>query len=220
MRDQGRRKGIEVASKIEGVKAILRTEPEKFDLVQFAQDIARPLVLGEAEIVVPRRTEPSFGRFYPDYMHDSEVKANNTINNLLKKLGYLSKSEYIDFFFGPIALRNDPEVIAAFMERFDFEQFESAINKYPSPQNHSNAQIFPVIKGLVRGVLRVKSVDVDFHYPSLQKENELAPDEATKLGFIEKRRGQRYGILDEAIHAIRYYDQERHGGSRLIPLEN
>lgn len=218
-RDQGRRRGIEVGSKIEGVKAILRIEPEKFDLVQFTQAIAAPLISGEADIVIPRRLEPSFGIFYPDYMHDSEVKANQKINKLLQKLGYTSEEQYFDFFFGPIALRNDPKVVAAFMERFSFNQFQSMTKKYPSPENHSNAQIFPVIKGLITGEFNIESVDVDFHYPSLQRANELAPDENTKAGFIEKRRGQKYGIVDEVIHAIRYYS-DQYERSRLIPLKN
>lgn len=217
-RDQGRRKGIEVGSQIPGVKAILRTEPEKFDLVQFTQAITAPLISGEADIVIPKRLEPSFGRFYPDYMHDSEVKANQTINNLLQKLGYMSENQYFDFFFGPIALRNDAKVVATFMERFSFDQFVSMTKKYPSPENHANAQIFPVIKGLISGELKVASVDVNFYYPSNQKANEEAPDEGTKNIFIEKRRGQRYGILDEVIHAIRYYD-DRYERTRLVPLD-
>lgn len=217
-RDQGRRKGIEVSSQISGVKAILRTEPEKLDLVQYTQAVTAPLVANEADIVIPRRLEPAFSHYYPDYMHDSEVRANQKVNRLLQRLGYISDDQYFDFFFGPIALRNDSKVIDTFMERFRFNQFTNMTKQYASPENHSNAQIFPVIKGLISGELRVASVDVDFHYPASQKANEEASVEGTKNIFIEKRRGQRYGILDEVIHAIRYYD-DRYERSRLIPLD-
>lgn len=216
-RSVGGRQAIEKASVLDGVKVIIKTEPEK---VSFIEDCilqtALPIIEGRADIVVPKRNEELNVQTYPEYMHASEARANRQYNNLLHRVGLLPQDKSLEFFFGPIVLKNDPHVIALFMEQYDFQGPRVGGRKYAQPEEWSDIQLFPIVKALFLG-LRVEGVEIPFRYPEKQKENE----EANKEGFAEKRKQQRVGLVTELIHYIRLLseDPKVKGKSKLTPIK-
>lgn len=204
-RASGRRQGIEVASKLPGIKAIIRTETEKVDIVGAnALRISQPLIDNTADIVIPKRNEKLFAASYRGYMHDSEVKANALLNKILHNYDNLSSDVNLDLFFGPIGIRNDPKILRLFMERYEFVGSKNwGARKFVNPEEFGDAYTFPVICALKEGY-RVASVPVDFIYSPQQKKNEEIDDPQMLKSFLDKRRQQRFGIIDEAIHYIRY----------------
>lgn len=204
-RGVGRRQGFSAASRINGVEAIMRTEPEKVELIkEFVPNLMVSLINNEADIVVPKRNQELFKGSYPAYMYKSEVDAMEKYNKLLRRFRLLPQDEYLDLFFGPIAFRNTPEIIELFMHKFEFTKYsEVGIRKYPQPDEFSDAQTFPILEALHKG-FRVRSIEINFVYPQIQKENEESIEMGSEVAFRDKRRGQKWGFLDEAIHFIRY----------------
>lgn len=162
-----------------------------------------PILKNEADIVIPKRREEEFQVAYPSYMYESETFANRKYNRILKEFGILSdEAEDLDVYFGPTVIANDPQVVALFMERYKLQEgkgFEGGIRRYAYPDNFSNSQMFAIVKALNSG-LRVMSVEVPFVYPKLQGDNEMIKLE----DFQNKRRAQKWSILDELVLFIRY----------------
>lgn len=203
-RASGRRQVIAEGSSTPGVEVIVRTEPEKDSLLDHIEAIVLPILRDEADIVIPKRAQPDFARTYPDYMYRSETEANKKFNNMLRMFDLLVGADELDLdiFFGPTILANRPDVLELFDERFEVKDgrvFLAGVRKYLAPDNFSNSQSFPVIEALSMG-LRVASVEIPFEYPATQKENEVMKAEE----FAKKRKGQKWGILNESLLFIRY----------------
>ena len=193
---------LEASSVIPEVQVIVLTAPEKVSLVESCIPLlAKPILAGEADIVVPARDEALFTASYPDYMHDSEVDANKKYNKILHEFEILPEEENLDFFFGPTVLRNDPDVISLFLGKIELERdrLSVGIRKYVDPDDFSNSPIFAIVKALQTG-LKVRGVEVPFTYPETQRENEMIDRDV----FVEKRKKQKWGILDELVLYIRY----------------
>ena len=107
-----------------------------------------------------------------------------------------------DMFFGPVAFENRPEILSLFLETFSIEKSDG-IDKYVNPEEFSNGQYFPIVNALNIG-LKVKSVEIDFKYPELQKANEETIEKGARHTFIEKRKNQKMGILAELMEYIKY----------------
>ena len=183
-RAMGRKLAIQKAAKLDGVKVIIRTEPEKISIVEmFAQTIALPIINGEVDIVVPNREDNHFRQSYPGYMYDSEKIWNKKYNHLLHKTGLLPPNQILDIAFGPVALRNDQLITSLFEE-------------------YSEAQTFPLVKALSFG-LRILTIEIPFAYPPTQKQNENTEEGGAKAKFIEKRNQQRKTALTELTDYIR-----------------
>lgn len=217
-RGAGRRQGFEIASAISGVEAVLRVEPEKVSIVgEFIPQIMQPLLEGKADIVVPRRNPHLHQSTYPQYQWESEVAANKKYNDLLHKTGLLPQDQFLDMFFGPIAFRNNPEVRELFLERYNFTlPTSTGIRRFVEPENWSDGYFFSVVKALHQG-FKVTTVEVDFKYPESQRQNEETTAEGSIDKFIEKRREQKYGLLDELIHFVRYLRNDSKSG--LVKIE-
>lgn len=215
-RGAGRRQGFLVASEIDGVKAILRVEPEKVSIVQeYAPQIVLPILKGEADIVVPKRNPTLHQSTYPAYQWESEVATNRKYNDLLHKTRLLPRDQSLDMFFGPFAFRNDPQILQLFLEKYEFTLISSTgIRKYAQPENWSAGYFFPVVKALYQG-LRVVSVEVDFQYPEIQRRNEETTAEGSLDRFIAHRASQKWGLLDELIHFIRYLRGDPKSGLKI-----
>ncbi|EKD86460.1 MAG: hypothetical protein ACD_37C00277G0002 [uncultured bacterium] len=203
-RSEARRQLIEKSSSIPGVKVIIRTEPEKASLVESCiPQLVLPILKGEADIVVPKRNPSLFEQTYPNYMHSSEVQANRRYNRILREFGFIPDGMTdLDFFFGPAVLKNDPQIIELFLKKYKLHlkrETTIGVRKYISPDDFSNSQIFAVVEAMSKGV-RVKSVEIPFVYPDAQRENEMIDYQ----GFSEKRKKQKWGILDELVLFIRY----------------
>ncbi|MBI3985212.1 MAG: hypothetical protein HY344_04760 [Candidatus Levybacteria bacterium] len=204
-RAAARRQLIEYSSQIPQAKVIVRTEPEKVSLVDdCTPQLVEPILRGEADIIVPKRQRDLFSSSYPDYMYESEMDANKKYNDILHEFELLPQEEELDIFFGPTVCKNDPEIIKLFLERYELRlktPYASGVGKYVSPDDFSNSQMFAIVKALRLG-LKVKVVKVPFIYPKIQKENE----EIDRDSFVEKRKKQKWGILDELVLYIRYLD--------------
>lgn len=146
------------------------TEPEKVDLIRLIPEIISPIVKGEADIVIPARTEKSWDS-YPAFQVLSEKKANTE---------YLKETkESLDLIFGPVAFGG---MVADHFYGCDPTIF-GATDGY--------IQHFAVMWAMATGY-KVASVPVDFYYPSIQKEEE---DGALKEEMLKKRQWQ----LDQLV---------------------
>ena len=138
-RSVGGRQAIKEAAVLDGVRVIIKTEPEKLSLIEdCVPQIARPIIEGTADIVMPRRNAELNAETYPAYMYESEVLANKWYNDVLHRAGLLPRDKNLEFFFGPIALRNDPKIVSLFMEQYGFQGPRVGGWKYIQPEEWSD----------------------------------------------------------------------------------
>lgn len=201
-----RRQAFEVAIALPDSKTILYTQAEKTsrEIPQddYLAEISRPILAGDADIVIPKRN-PKLGReSYPPYMWLSELNVNKTYDFIMKKAGLMEKDESFDWFFGQVVFKNDPEINALFLKKYAVDgSIRSRIGATPNPEMHSDGHYFPVIEALFNKK-RVVSIEVPFVYPPEQKANEMSPE---KRKDFEKRRiadGAAYRL--EAIHFLAF----------------
>ncbi len=205
-RAAGKRLAIQKAASLDEVKAIIRSEPEKVDLVNHALTIAEPLVNNQADICVPGRVDSYFAKYYPDYMYASEVEINKKFNQVLQCVGLSAKQLNLDIAFGPTALRNDPNVVSLFMKIYTFwGERDFGVRKYANPEDGSNAQIYPVVEGLFRG-FRVTGRRVPFIYSETQRLNETIQENIED--YQNKRRAQKGQTIVELVHFLRFLIEE------------
>lgn len=211
-RSPSRRQGFKIATKLPGVQVIVVTEPEKISLLENLPALVKPILGGSADIVIPKREPVLFQKTYPGFQFESEKEGNILYNEYLTLFGFLpNKKEELDLFFGPRIFRNERKTLSLFLKHYYFRigSFEFR-HEFLDPEELSNAMFFPIILALKRG-LKVKSVEIPFSYPALQKENE---ESGNRELFEEKRRSQRLGLLVELMHFINYLENRPH--SRLI----
>ena len=199
-RSPAKRQAFRAAANLPHVKIIIACEPEKISLLENVSVIAIPIIKNKADIVVVKRNDDLFRKTYPEYMCKSEMRANLQYNRQLRKCNLLAKNKYLDFFFGPRAFRNTPEILELFTKKFLLNSNKKSLSKYFDPEELSNTLYFPIVSALKKG-LRVKSVEVPFSYPYLQKANETIGEPEL---FIEKRLSQRLGLLTELSYFIKY----------------
>lgn len=202
-RAKGRKLAIQTASTTKGIEFIVRTEPEKTSLLDSIPDIVLPILRGQADIVVPKRKIEDFQASYPPYMFESEIQANRRYNKILRDFDMLEEGdEDLDIFFGPTVIRNKPETVTLFLEEFTYDSDTTVprgVRKYVNPDDFSNSQMYAVVKALELG-MRVESVEIPFVYPPSQRENEMVNMDK----FKNKRKKQKWSILDELVLFIRY----------------
>lgn len=219
-RRQAYREAFRLVAKETGV--VIWQEPEK-NLIgdeektpDCIQAIIRPLLLGEADLVVPKRNEALFRLTYPEYQYRSETEGNKRFNRFLRDTGVLKEGPDLDVFFGPKAFRATPELLTLFLQMYDFDKSRiSGVQKFANPENYFDATMLPVVDALIQG-RRVLSVEVPFMYPSEQKHIEESYDQATLDIMVKKRRAQFFGIIDELIHYLTYRDYMK-GTSKITP---
>lgn len=120
----------------------------------------------------------------------------------MRKAELMTDRESFDWFFGPVVFKNDPEIVALFLKKYEIDgSIESRIGATTDPEMHSDGHYFPIIQALFEGK-RVVSVEVPFVYPETQKANETSPE---GIATFRKRRqldGAAYRL--EAIHFVEY----------------
>lgn len=196
-----RRSAFKAACLIPGIGVILYTQPEKVSLMDHLTEISKPIIEGRADIVIPRRNQQLFEQSYPDYMRESEIRVNHTYDWLMKKAGRMTPDQSFDWFFGPVAFKNDPAIVALFLKEYKIEgKIRSRINAQPNPEMHSDGHYFPIIEALFNK-RRVVSIEVPFVYPPTQKANEISPER--KPDFMERRKLDGAAYRLEAIHFLR-----------------
>ena len=198
-RSPAKRQAFKKASQIEGIKAIVATEPEKVSLLKTIGTITKPILQNKADIVIPMRNDELFAQTYPKYMYESEIEGNQLYNEQLKANNVIKNAEEFDFFFGPRVFKNEPKILRLFMKKFKLKIVSKGIPfQFLDPEELSNASFFPLILALKKK-LKVISVEIPFSYPKLQKENE---EIGSREYFVEKRKNQRLGLLLELIHFL------------------
>lgn len=204
-RSPSKRQALSKATKFPGVRAIIISEPEKTSLVKESVPlIVTPILNGEADIVVPKRDDKLFKETYPPYQYESEVEGNRTYNEELRshKLINISDNDF-DMFFGPRAFSNDRKIVSLFMRRYRFSIAHASFPSwYFDAEELSNTNFFPIVSALRKG-LKVKSIEIPFSYPKIQKENE---EIGQKNLFFEKRKAQRIGLIVELLHFVAYLE--------------
>lgn len=207
-RSPNRRRAVFEASEIPGVRAIVMTEIEKVSFItDCIEKSVAPIILNEADIVVPRREDKLFKKSYPSYMYESESEGNLLYNEGLRSVGLLSThQDDLDVFFGTRVFRNDKKMLKQIFSHYEANMFDSLIaHNLFDLEEYSNGQFFPVVKALEKGY-RVISVTVPFYYPEKQKENE---DKGEREKFIEKRRFQKLTIIIELMHFLGHINRKK-----------
>jgi hypothetical protein len=205
-RSPARRLGYQVASKIPQVEVIFYTEPEKVDILTYLPQITQPLLDGQADIVIPKRELTAFKSTYPGFQYLSEEEGNKLYNEYMHLHHGQHIEENFDMFFGPRAFRNNPAILRLFYQKYLFRLGDHIFKEqFFDPEQLSNAIFFPIVLALKKG-FRVRSIEIPFRYPRLQKENE---EKGNRLFFEEKRQMQRLALLVELMHFLSYLDHNR-----------
>lgn len=183
---EGRRVGLREAMADPENKYFLWMEPEKAGLIKAGnlEKILRPLRNGEADIVVPKRSEAGM-RSLTDKQRWFESRANVRATRIMYGQDPSGKDDpegfegkVLDLWFGPKAFNREGA------EEFLNYQARSGGDKW-------DAIIVPVINAYKKG-LRVTSVEVDFIYDERQTKSELGNKD-----MFQKRFDQYKKILDE-----------------------
>lgn len=207
-RSPNRRRAVLEGSRIPGVKAIVMTEIEKVTFItDCIEKSVKPILAGEADIVVPKREDKLFKKTYPLYMYESESEGNLLYNEGLRSVGLLSShQEDLDVFFGTRVFKNEKKMLKQIFSHYEAHMFDSLIaHNLFDLEEYSNGQFFPVVKALEKGY-KVISVTVPFHYPEKQKENE---DNGERERFIYKRRFQKLTIIIELMHFLGHINRKK-----------
>jgi len=148
------------------------TEPEKVDLLNHIHLIAKPILDGETDVVIPKRNDELFKQTYPIEQYHSESFGNYHFNLLAKQLpakGFQSEgAKSIDWLFGPFALK-------ASLSR-SWLMYEGS---------SWDAQIIPYVRGVRDNNWRITSVIVDFKHPKVMKEQEEGSSAFTKKRLLQ-----------------------------------
>ena len=197
-----KRQAILKAAKLPGVKVIIATEPEKISLLtDCLPQLVNPVINGDADIVIPKRENSLFQKTFPKYMYQSETEGNKLYNEILRTHGLLDDREDFDIFFGPRVFANSPKIVRLFTKKFKLKISKKAyLESYFDIDAYSSTLYFPVVIALKKRY-KVKSVEVPFSYPKIQKDNE---DKGSKEHFAEKRRFQRISILVELLYFMNF----------------
>ena len=214
-RSPSRRQVFRQALSLPQSDAIFWTEPEKMDIIKSVTELARPIVTGEADLVIPARNPEMFRKFYPSYMYESEIVANRLFNRFLRKFGLLSEDiRDLDVFFGPRVFSKKALELAMKKYRIKDERIRSA-NEFIDPEEYSGATIFPIIAALYNN-LRVTGVEIPFQYPVLQRKDEEAETAGKKEEFKVYRDKQRKGILVGAAQFLNYLQNKKSSIEEII----
>lgn len=204
-RSPAKRQAFKAASMMEGVKLIVTCEPEKISVLDSVALFVNPILENTADIVVLKREENLFKETYPDYMYQSETEGNKLYNDQLITHHLLNKGDELDMFFGPRTFINHPKILSLFFKKFHFQRNLKFLEEYFDPEEYANALYFPIIIALQKK-LRVKSVEIPFSYPKLQKLNECV---GAKEFFVEKRKSQHIGTLLDLMYLLNYLQKQK-----------
>lgn len=204
-RSPAKRQAFKAASKIEGVKVIVACEAEKVSILDSVPLFVKPILENKADIVVLKREDNLFKKTYPDYMYQSETEGNKLYNQQLIIHRLIKKWGELDMFFGPRAFINNPKILSLFLKKFHFQRNLKFLEEYFDPEEYANTLYFPILIALQKR-FRVKSFEIPFSYPRLQKMNESV---GAKDFFVEKRQAQRIATLLDLIYLLNYLQNEK-----------
>ena len=132
------------------------TEPEKVDLMNHVEAVVRPILRGEADVVVPTRNDELFRRTYPIEQYHSESFGNLHFNLLAKKFqGFQAGGGDLDWLFGPFAFK---------------AALASSWLSYSG--NSWDAQMVPYVRGVRKLDWKISSVTINFSLREEMKRQE------------------------------------------------
>lgn len=207
-----RRQVLREAGGLSGVKVVVWTEPEKVSIARDClPEAVQPILQGLADIVIPKRDAAAF-RTYPDYQVASEQRANRLWNQILKKHHLLPEmAEDLDVWFGPRFIRNDPEVLDIFLQKYTYKKEDnSELDKLVNVEDWPNTTFLPVVDALKKG-LRVVSIPVHYRHPQEQTAVEVDNDI-----FRRKRNVQYKTIIVSTNHLIRKIEDNSKSKLHLV----
>lgn len=194
-----KRQIIKKASKLPGVKIIIITEPEKISIIDNIPLLVKTILNNQADIVIPKREENFFKKTYSDYQYQSEIEGNKLYNEILRTNGLFKDNDDLDLFFGPRVFLNHPKIVSLFTKKFHLKINKKAyLDSYFDIEDYSANQFFAIVLALKKK-LRIKSVEIPFSYPKIQKDNE---EKGSKKVFEEKRKFQKISILVELLYFL------------------
>jgi len=197
----GRRLSFELASKMQDVKVIVWTEPEKVSLVRCFKSVTAPILQDEADIVVPKREKSSFPT-YPAAQVNFEQKGNRIFNKLLRENGLLKKEDLdFDIFFGPKAFKNDPRILGLFLRKYRYTR-KGGLDDNIDPELWPNTIVLPIIAALHEGY-RVASVEIPYRHPQ-----EQTGSEEGLLQFSKKRLMQYKNFIITTVHYLKLLNND------------
>lgn len=190
---------IKAASKLPDVKVIVMTEPEKISIIDSIPMLVKPIFDNQADIVVPKREEDLFKKTYPNYQYQSEIEGNKLYNEILRTNGLFKDNNDLDLFFGPRVFINHPKIVSLFIRKFHLKISKKAyLDSYFDIEDYSANQFFAIVQALKKK-FRIKSVEIPFSYPKIQKDNE---EKGSRKTFEEKRKFQKISILVELLYFL------------------
>lgn len=196
----GRKKQIiKKASKLPGVKVIIMTEPEKISIIENVSFLTESILNGQADIVIPKRENNLFEKTYPKYQYESEIEGNKLYNEILRTNGFYKDNNDLDLFFGPRLFINQSNIVSLFTKKFHLKINKKAfLDSYFDIEDYSANLFFAIVLALKKK-LRIKSAEIPFSYPKIQKENE---ENGSRKIFEEKRKFQKLTILIELLYFL------------------
>lgn len=159
------------------------TEPEKADIMNHMHLIVKPILDGNADIVVPKRDDELFRSTYPIEQYHSESFANLHFNSLARQ--YKGFQTDIDWLFGPFAFRIS---LADIWLDYKGTSWDS--------------QMIPYCRAVRHDYKRIASVTINFRHPKQMKEQEEGDATWTKkrlhqLNILFELLGERELTSDE-----------------------
>lgn len=206
---EAQRKGYEVASNLSGTKVIMTTQPEKPFTESDLYNFTRPILHGEADMVIPYRT--SHLRDYPPEQEYFENMGNLAMSEALQQAGFLEKGVVLDIYNGTRIIRNDPDLLALLSTQYDesmldfyhrlpkerTKRFVNVFRRLLRKKEHETLRQFldpdkwfaalygPVAAFAVNGK-KIVSVESDYQHPQEQTQQE------TGNPFFDRKRYQQY----------------------------
>jgi len=196
-------RAIHEAAKASGARVILRTEAEKSDVLNHLEDLSRPILLGEADVVIGSRREPEFRDSYPPYAYRAEQRTKKKLNEVVRLAGLRSGTDPdIDFYSGFDVYRNDEDVLSITRRRYKYVGRKGIYSsEREALDGWFHSQVAAIIEAMAKG-FRVSSVEIPFKYDEKQRLNE--EHDANIEVFEEKRLRQVRVAVLPAIQLIRY----------------
>lgn len=141
------------------------TEPEKVDLMNHMTLLAKPILDGATDVVIPTRNDEFFRQTYPMEQYHSESFGNLHFDLLAKHFeGFQQEgAKKLDWLFGPFAFK---ATLARSWLDYDGTSWD--------------AQLIPYVRGVREHGWRIMAVTVNFRHPKEMKEQEEGFPEWTK----------------------------------------
>lgn len=146
------------------------TEPEKVDMMNHMIEIAKPILGGVTDVVVPTRNDAFFKQTYPIEQYHSENFGNLHFDILANQFeGFRREgAEKLDWHFGPFAFKAS---LAASWLNYEGTSWD--------------AQMIPYVRGVRDENWRILSVMVNFRHRKEMKEQEEGHPDWTKKRLMQ-----------------------------------